>query len=132
MAVTVLPPVSYETVVAHYEGSPRDLGRREYVEAKVKQSVSRLQARFGTRVAARLESGALPLDLYEATIADAVLRIVRNPEGYDAEEQGNYSYRVRAVVASGYLWFTSENMTDLLGESSSVIGTFTIGDHWRR
>lgn len=130
MAVA-LPDVPYSWVVDSYEGDEEDLIRQSYVEAKIRHTIGKLRTRFGAQIAARLASGALEEDLFKDTVAEAVLRIVRNPEGYTTEQQGNYSYGVRAAVAAGYLMFTSENMLDLLGEPSPVIGTFGIGDHRR-
>lgn len=34
---------------------------------------------------------------------DAILRLVRNPDGYTAETDGNYSYQISKEVASGRL-----------------------------
>lgn len=130
MAVT-LPEVTYEWVCGAFEGDADELGRKSYVESKIRHTVSRLKTRFGRQIAARLASGQLEEDLYMDTVAEAVLRVVRNPEGYTTEQQGNYSYGLRAAVASGYLMFTAENMLDLLGEPSPVIGTYSIGDHRR-
>lgn len=130
MAVT-LPDVPYDKIVKHYEGDPDDLGPMSYVTAKMEHAVDRLASRFGTRILQRLSSGALSERLYESTIAEGVLRVVRNPDGYRTEQQGNYSYGVNAAVSSGYLWFTADNMADLLGESQSPIGTALIGDHRR-
>lgn len=130
MAVT-LPKVEYEYVVEHYEGDADELGRQSYVEKKINQSVARLQARFGRRIQARIDSGAVTVGLFKDTVSDAVLRVLRNPEGYREEQQGNYRYSVNAAVASGYLWFTADNMLDLLGDPFSPIGTALIGDHRR-
>jgi hypothetical protein len=35
--------------------------------------------------------------------AEMVMRLVRNPEGYTAETDGNYSYQINQSVASGLL-----------------------------
>lgn len=130
MAVT-LPEVEYQWVIDSYEGDPEELGRQKYVESKIRHTLGKLRTRFGAHIAARLASGVLEVDLFKDTVAEAVLRVVRNPEGYTTEQQGNYSYGVRAAVASGYLMFTSDNMLDLLGAPQPVIGTFAIGDHRR-
>lgn len=127
MAVT-LPEVTYEWVCDAYEGEPEDLGRETYVQSKIRHTIAKLKTRFGARISQRLASGQLDEDLYMDTVAEAVLRIIRNPEGFTTEQQGNYSYGVRAAVASGYLMFTAENMLDLLGEQSPIIGTYSIGD----
>lgn len=130
MAVT-LPTVTLEDVAVHFEGDPDDLGGKSYVEAKAAQAVGRLTARYGSRILARLNSGILTDDLYKATVAEAVLRILRNPDGFRMEQQGNYQYQLNSAVASGYLWFTDDNLRDLIGESFSPIGTATVGVHGR-
>ncbi|UOR02065.1 phage Gp19/Gp15/Gp42 family protein [Leucobacter allii] len=130
MAVT-LPEVEYEYVIDHYEGDPEELGRQSYVEKKIAQSIERLRSRFGSRIRARLDSGALTETLFKDTVAEAVLRIVRNPDGYRMEQQGNYQYQLNSAVAAGYLWFTADNMLDLIGAEFSPIGTATIGVHGR-
>lgn len=126
-----LPQVDYQWVCDAYEGDPEELGRQAYVESRIRHTTSKLRTRFGARIKARLDAGTLDPELYKDTVAEAVLRVVRNPEGFTTEQQGNYSYGLRAAVASGYLMFTAENMLDLLGASSPVIGTFSIGDHRR-
>lgn len=130
MAAT-LPPVEYSEVVEHYEGEADELGTQAYVEKKIKMTVAKLRTRFGRRIESRLASGVLDLELYYGIVAEAVLRVIRNPDGFTTEQQGNYSYGIRAAVASGYLMFTADNMLDLLGEPGPVIGTFTIGEHRR-
>lgn len=53
---------------------------------------------------------------------DAILRLVRNPEGYTAETDGNYSYQISVEVASGKLDILSGEWA-LLGIRN---GAFTI------
>ena len=131
MAV-VLPDVTYDDVVDSYEGDdPTELGSQRYIEKMIRKSIGRLKSRFGTRISRRLQSGALDVDTFKDTVAEAVLRIARNPEGFRMEQEGNYQYQLNTAVAAGYLWFTSDNMLDLLGESSSPIGTAVIGVHGR-
>lgn len=113
------------------EGDGDDLGTEPFIKAKIAQAVGRLQARYGTRIQERLDSGLLTEDLYKGTIAEAVLRILRNPDGYKMEQSGNYQYQLNSAVASGFLWFTGDNLIDLIGETSSPIGTATIGVHGR-
>lgn len=54
--------------------------------------------------------------------ANAVLRVLRNPEGYRQETEGNYSYSLNAAVASGHL-FVLGSEWELLGANR---GAFTI------
>lgn len=54
--------------------------------------------------------------------SDAVLRLIRNVEGFRAETDGNYSYQIDERVASGRLDITSEEWA-MLGYRT---GAFTI------
>lgn len=54
--------------------------------------------------------------------ADAVLRLIRNPDGYKAETDGNYSYEIDQNVASGRLKILDEEWA-MLGIRAAV---FTI------
>lgn len=45
--------------------------------------------------------------------ADVVLRLVRNPEGYYSETDGNYSYQFSRDLASGKLEILPEDWTTL-------------------
>lgn len=125
-----LPDVPVEVLYAQYEGNPDVLGRRDWIETQLRKSVLLLQAQFGQRIRERLDSGILALALYEMIVAEAALRVCRNPEGYTSEEQGNYSYTVRAAVASGYIMFTDMNMRALLGSEGGFIGTSQVGLGW--
>lgn len=53
---------------------------------------------------------------------EAILRLIRNPEGFTAETDGNYSYQISAQVASGRLDILSGEWA-LLGVRN---GAFTI------
>ncbi|QGH79689.1 head-to-tail adaptor [Gordonia phage Anon] len=54
---------------------------------------------------------------YEADVidieADAVLRLVRNPEGYASETDGNYTYMLQQDLSSGKLEITDEEWETL-------------------
>lgn len=54
--------------------------------------------------------------------AEAVLRLVRNPDGYSSETDGNYTYRIDRDVASGSLEILDREWA-LIGLRNSV---FTI------
>jgi len=66
-------------------------------------------------------------DDYEALVtmveSEMILRLVRNPDGYSQESDGNYSYAIYQAVASGKLEITADELR-LLGYSSS--GMFEI------
>ena len=45
--------------------------------------------------------------------SNAVLRVLRNPEGYRQETEGNYGYSLSAAVASGHLFIMDSEWDDL-------------------
>ncbi|PZG20602.1 Gp19/Gp15/Gp42 family protein [Nonomuraea aridisoli] len=55
--------------------------------------------------------------------ANAVLRVLRNPEGYRSESDGDYSYSRSAEVASGLLEITDADWKRL---GVRIAGAFTI------
>lgn len=61
-------------------------------------------------------------DLVVMVEASAALRVLRNPEGYRQETEGNYGYSLSAAVASGHL-FVMDSEWQLLGASR---GAWTI------
>lgn len=52
---------------------------------------------------AQIIAGTIDESVVVMIEAEAVLRLIRNPEGYTAETDGNYSYQISASVASGRL-----------------------------
>jgi hypothetical protein len=46
-------------------------------------------------------------------VIGAVLRVLRNPEGIQSETEGNYSYKVNPITASGNVWYTKDELADL-------------------
>lgn len=46
-------------------------------------------------------------------VVNAVLRVIRDPEGLESESEGSYSYKRNPVVASGNIWYTKEELADL-------------------
>jgi len=70
----------------------------------------------------KVSTGVIDPALVVMVECDAILRLVRNPEGYTAETDGNYSYQISKEVASGKLDITSAEWA-LLGIRN---GAFTI------
>lgn len=52
---------------------------------------------------AKIASGAISEEVVVMIESEAVLRLIRNPDGYTAETDGNYSYQISTQVASGRL-----------------------------
>lgn len=64
-------------------------------------------------------SGTLDRGLVVMVEADALLRLIRNPDGYTTETDGNYTYSIDASVASGRLQILDSEWA-LLGVRRSV------------
>jgi len=84
--------------------------RLEQVERIIKRRITDLDV----RVAA---SDTFRADLIDIE-ADAVLRLVRNPEGYLSETDGVYSYQIQADLSSGKL--------EILDDEWEALGVYSI------
>lgn len=125
-----IPDVSEQDVADRYEGELLSEFRPEYVRVQVGDAVAYARSRWRAKIESRLASGDLAEELWKRTISDAVLRVLRNPEGHASENEGSYGYSNRASVASGNLWFTDSDIETLAGPERSVgIGTVGIGLH---
>jgi len=67
----------------------------------------------------KVDSGKIRERLVVMVECEAVMRLIRNPEGYTQETDGNYSYVVDASVASGRLTILPEEWA-MLGVAQSV------------
>jgi hypothetical protein len=56
-----------------------------------------------TDLDAQIVAGTIDQDDVIQVEADMVLRLIRNPDGYSSETDGNYSYTISSQVASGVL-----------------------------
>ena len=59
--------------------------------------------------------------------ADAVARVLRNPEAFRQETEGNYSYTLDREAASGLLSISDEEWARLGISSRSEYGTLSVG-----
>lgn len=71
---------------------------------------------------AKVASGEIRERLVVLVESEAVMRLIRNPEGFTAETDGNYSYQIDARVSSGRLHIDDDEWS-LLGLRR---GMFTI------
>ncbi|MEO6084434.1 MAG: Gp19/Gp15/Gp42 family protein [Umezawaea sp.] len=99
-------------------GRPLDAAEAQIVEARLGDAELLLRSRIPD-LTVRVNSGALARDAVVMVEADMVLRLVRNPEGYAQESDGNYSYMLRTDVASGRLTVLGSEWT-LLGVRSGI------------
>lgn len=125
--------VEVQDVVNRYlEGDLLSEFTTEQIQTQITDAVDFSESRWLARITARLASGALTSNLYKRTIADAVLRVMRNPGGLASENEGGYGYATRASVASGNLWFTDDDIQTLTGvrpKSPGAVGTISVGLH---
>lgn len=56
----------------------------------------------------KVASGKIRESVVVMIEAEAVLRLIRNPDGYSQETDGNYSYSISSQVASGRLSITDD------------------------
>lgn len=102
----------------------------QYLENQLLRVRDRIHSLYGAKVLQRLNRGLLTEATLFGVMADAVLRILRNPDGFTREMEGDYQYEKRSVVAAGYLYFTEDNLLDLLGAGGTTLpGTISVGVH---
>lgn len=65
------------------------------------------------------EDNYLDVELVKQVESEMVLRLIRNPDGYSQESDGNYSYAIYQQVASGKLSVTDDEW-ELLGLGGGV------------
>lgn len=127
--MAVLPTMTLEELAERSE-MKLDAFENKYVENLIRQTIDRINTRWGARVQARIANGVLSTELFKDVVARSVMRVLRNPSGLTSEQEGNYQYSQRVQVASGHLWFTDDDVIDLIGFSGNqVIGTHSVGLH---
>jgi len=70
-------------------------------------------------LAQRVDDGKIRERLIVMVECEAVMRLIRNPEGYTQETDGNYSYSIDSRVASGRLSILPEEWA-LLGVARTI------------
>lgn len=78
--------------------------------------VERMIKRRIPDLAARITAGTIDVEDVIQVEADAVLRLVRNPDGYLSETDGSYTYMLQQDISSGKLTITPEEW-EILGVS---------------
>lgn len=71
--------------------------------ADAERMINRLFKKQSTTLAAEIASSNVDQDDVVQIEAEAVLRLVRNPDGYQSETDGEYTYMLRSDLASGTL-----------------------------
>lgn len=86
--------------VERFHSHPFTDSERARVEALIPLAEARLAARVPT-LAARLAEGSVDRILYVGTIAEVVLRVIRNPDGVQQHSETQGSYSASATYPSG-------------------------------
>lgn len=98
-----------------------------YIAVKIADAEAIIEAELPI-VATRLESGALKTQLYNSVVADMVLRVLRNPEGYTYRTAGDESASASGIAAAGQIVIDENSSRRLTGvidgamPSTSMIG----------
>lgn len=91
---------------------------RALIEKRLAQVERMIERRFERALRPTIEdqitSGELDVEDVKQVEADAVLRLVRNPDGYLSETDGSYTYQLRSDLATGQLQILPEDW-DTLG-----------------
>lgn len=103
--------LTFDQVSDSYEGTIHS-SKRAWVERKTDEAVRELLSKVPD-ILTRIEAGTLDPDLVRDKAIGAVLRVVRNPTGYEQESEGDYSYRLNNRVASGDIWYPESDLVSL-------------------
>lgn len=123
-----LPDVTPDDVAARYDGDLLSEFDSTYIQTQIEDAVDYAGSRWSDAMNSRQAAGLLTDNLYKRTIANAVLRVIRNPGGLASEGEGGYNYSTRADVASGSLGFTPDDIANLTGvDLVTIPGTIGIG-----
>lgn len=83
------------------------------VERKIRRRIKDLDA--------RILAGTTDVEDVRQVVADAILRLVKNPDGYLSETDGNYTYMLSQDTASGKLMLTDEDWITLGWRASRMV-----------
>lgn len=100
-------------------GRPLDESEAVIVETRLEDTEALIKSRV-TDLDAQVTAGTILERLVVMVESDVVLRLIRNPDGYMQESDGNYSYTIDSRVSSGRLALLPEEWT-LLGIRKSVV-----------
>ena len=112
--------MAYATAVDIADRLGRELDDVEarIVEARLEDAETLIKTRVPTLDALIIE-GKQNARLVIMVESDVILRLIRNPDGFTQETDGNYSYSIDARVASGRLSLLPEEW-GMLGVSTSI------------
>lgn len=98
----------YEDLDVAYEAS-LDPMRRPYYDALIARA-SRLLVSRRPGLRQQIIDGRVDAENATDAVVNACLRVVRNPEGVQSENEGSYLYSLQRDVAGGKLYFTGDDL----------------------
>lgn len=107
---------SVSDVTARWARTPSD-EETSLIDVRL-EDVERLIRRTITDLDDQVDASTIDIDDVVQVEADAVLRLVRNPEGYLSESDGDYTYMMRQDIATGRLEILPEEW-EILGVRKS-------------
>lgn len=76
----------------------------------------------------RIASGVLDPDSVKMVIANAIVRVLKNPDGYRSESMGGMSYTIDTRAAAGFLTILGDEWSFLgVGQSAGFVAPNTDG-----
>lgn len=102
---------TFEDVEARFY-RPLTKEERPLVEARLQDAENKIRARIRDLDQRILDDPALE-QIVITVCCDAVIRLVRNPEGYIQETDGNYTYMLAQASTDGKLTILPEEWIDL-------------------
>ncbi|WP_280442933.1 Gp19/Gp15/Gp42 family protein [Nocardia brasiliensis] len=123
--MAMIPPgLATPEDVARWLGRALSEPERNLAAVLVDGAARKIMARIPD-LAAKLTAGALDIETVIMVQANAVCRVLRNPDGYRSEAAGTFSYQVDSRVAAGFLAILPEEWRDLGVEVSTQLAPAT-------
>lgn len=102
---------TFEDVAVRYF-RPLDSELHPLVEIRLQDAENRIRTRVKD-LDSRIMENAFYRDVIVQVCADAVIRLIRNPEGYVQESNGDYTYMLSQALADGRLTILPEEWQSL-------------------
>jgi len=103
--------VTLDEVLASYEGTivtDELTWATDIVDKAVRELINKIPS-----IPSRVAAGTLDREYVVDKVGEAAHRVYRNPEGMASETEGDYSYRLRTIMASGNVWYPDSDLIAL-------------------
>lgn len=100
--------ITFEMVQNSYD-KPIAPERAAWVNQKIDEAARELLS-YIPNLLERISLGLVDQEFVNDKVIGSVLRVVRNPEGFETETEGDYAYRLNKTVASGDIWYLERDL----------------------